>query len=152
MTSSKIRESVLSERIAWTRDMLNRIRQLPLGSFESFSADGRNAASAESYLRRALEALMDTGRHILAKGFAADVPDYKGIADKLLELKVIDSVSSEKMKILAGYRNRMVHFYNEISDRELHAICSEKLDDVILVLDGIIRWVGEHPEMIDRKI
>ncbi len=152
MTANKIRESVLSERVAWIRDMMKGIRGLPLDSYEDFSADERNSASAESYLRRALEALMDLGRHILAKGFAVDATDYKSIADGLRESGVIDGAMSEKMRILAGYRNRMTHFYNEVSEKELYSICSEKLDDVLAVLEAIIRWVDVNPEKIDRKL
>jgi hypothetical protein len=36
--------------------------------------------AAESYLRRAVEVLLDMGRHILAKEFALAVSEYKEIA------------------------------------------------------------------------
>lgn len=50
MTGSKLRESVLSERIAWIKDMLESIKKLPLDSFESFSSDLRNPAGANFFL------------------------------------------------------------------------------------------------------
>lgn len=34
------------------------------------------------------------------------------------------------LKILAGYRNRMVHFYHEITPKELYEICSGELEDI----------------------
>lgn len=77
MTPSRLRGKVITERSAWIRDMLGRIRALPLETFESFVGDSRNVASAESYLRRALEALPDLGRHILAKGFGLAVTEYR---------------------------------------------------------------------------
>ena len=70
MTPRLIRSRVISERSAWIRDMLEKLKSLPLESFESFISDRRNPASAESYLRRALEALLDLGRHILPKDSA----------------------------------------------------------------------------------
>jgi len=152
MTKSKIRQSVISERVSWIRDMLDSIRKLPLDSLESFLSDSRNPASAESYLRRALEALMDTGRHILAKCFGIDAVDYKSIAVKLKEINVIDSESAELMRLLAGYRNRMVHFYSEISREELFEICSDKIDDVNNVLNSIIKWIEANPDRIDRSL
>lgn len=33
-------------------------------------------AAGESFLRRALEVLLDLGRHVLAKGFGRVVPEY----------------------------------------------------------------------------
>lgn len=69
MTPSSVRLVVVAERTAWIRRMVEGIRRLPLESLETFLEDPRNAAAAESYLRRALEGLLDLGRHILAKGF-----------------------------------------------------------------------------------
>ena len=62
MTPSRLREKIITERTAWIRKMIEGIHALPLDSKESFLSDPRNAASAESYLRRALEALMDFGQ------------------------------------------------------------------------------------------
>ena len=55
MTPSRVSASVVAERIAWIDAMLAGIRRLPLDSIEAFNADPRNAAAAESYVRRALE-------------------------------------------------------------------------------------------------
>lgn len=150
MTADKIRESVLAERLQWIREMVALIRSLPLDSFQSFIADKRNVAAAESYLRRALEALMDIGRHILAKGFGTVATDYKSIAIKLRENQIIDESVSSTMLVLAGYRNRMVHYYIEISDKELYSICTTQLSDIESVLTEIIRWVEKNPDKIDK--
>lgn len=80
MTPAKLRAKVVPSRAAWTRRMLAQIRSLPLASLEDFLADFRNVAAAESCLRRGLEALMDIGRHTLAKGFGEAVSEYKEIA------------------------------------------------------------------------
>ena len=62
MTSSRLRAATVLERIAWINQMLAGVRSLPLEDFSAFQADPRNVASAESYLRRGLEALLDLGR------------------------------------------------------------------------------------------
>ena len=69
MSPSKIVKRVVVDRVNWVEQMLEGIESLPLESFESFVKEKRNVWAAESCLRRALEALMDLGRHILAKGF-----------------------------------------------------------------------------------
>ncbi len=80
MTPSQLRHAVVAERIAWVQEMLRGVRRLPLATFEAFCADPRDLAAAEPYLRRALEALLDLGRHILANGFGRGVTEYKEIA------------------------------------------------------------------------
>jgi len=43
----------------------------------------------------------------------------------------------------------MVHFYYEISDRELYEICTSQLSDITHVTNAIKRWINNHPELID---
>jgi len=53
---------------------------------------------------------------------------------------------------LAGYRNRMVHFYQEISEEELYEICSRRLRDIEGLLDAVARWIKNNPERIDKSL
>lgn len=152
MTPSRLRATVVAERVAWVRTMLQGIRGLPLQDRASFLADARNAAAAESFLRRALEALIDLGRHVLAKGFGRAVPEYKGVASALVEEGVLTADESCVLRQLAGYRNRMVHFYQEVSDAELYDICRHQLADVESILGALTRWITAHPEAIDEAL
>ena len=113
MSPGRISERVAGDRLHWVEKMIHEINKLPLVDKEVFFADRRNVWTAESCLRRALEALMDLGRHILAKGFGRGVTEYKGIAAALQEGGVLSAQEAETFKLLAGYRNRMVHFYHE---------------------------------------
>jgi uncharacterized protein YutE (UPF0331/DUF86 family) len=152
MTPSELREKVVTERVKWLRQMLDNLSSLPFADFESFVSDNRNIASAESYLRRAIEALLDLGRHVLARGFGEAVAEYKQIAGELMNHGVIQEKEAEKLRVIAGYRNRMVHFYQEISDRELYEICTRDIGDIENILDDILQWIRDHPERIDRSL
>jgi uncharacterized protein YutE (UPF0331/DUF86 family) len=122
MIPSQIRYIVVAERISWVQQMIRLIHTLPLGTYEEFCSDPRNLAAVESYLRRGLEALLDLGRHILAEGFGVGVSEYKEIVRELAQRGLLNQDEAGKMRQLAGYRNRMVHFYQEISNRELYDI------------------------------
>lgn len=152
MTPSGLREKIIVERAAWIRKMIGGIQALPLDSMESFLSDPRNAASAESYLRRALEALMDLGRHILAKGFGKAVTEYKEIPRELHREGVLHSTDARLMRELAGYRNRMVHFYDEVTTEEIYHICDDQLSDVERILAVILKWINSNPELLDRSL
>ncbi len=152
MTASELRGKVVAERVAWIRRMLSGLRSLPLDTYAAFASDPRNIAAAESHLRRALEALLDLGRHVLAKGFGQPAVEYRAVAIGLAEVGVIDQEASDLLRKLAGYRNRLVHFYHEISDRELYEICSGQLSDIEAVLDAVLNWIESHPEKIDHSL
>jgi len=80
------------------------------------------------------------------------VSEYKEIASGLEEAGIFNATESDKFKTMAGYRNRMVHFYNEISSDELYQICSSQLLDIIDVAEVIKRWVNKNPDIINEKL
>jgi uncharacterized protein YutE (UPF0331/DUF86 family) len=132
--------------------MLAGIAHLPLSDRTAFEADPRNAASAESYLRRALEALLDLGRHILAKGVGQGPAEYKEVALALSRARVLDEAQGELLVRLAGYRNRLVHFYDEVSDEEIYEICTRHAGDIDTLLDVLLGWVRRHPELVEGRL
>lgn len=152
MSPSRIRESVVAAKAALVRDMLAAIETLPLASPESFVADRRMVAAGESFLRRGLEALLDIGRHVLAKGFGVPAVEYKEISRILAEREVLEAAEAERLTRMAGYRNRLVHFYDEVSPLELYEILTGHRHDVSGVLAAIERWLGEHPERVDTTL
>ena len=151
MSPGHVSQEVVTDRLVSIAAMVAGIRRLPLER-ETFFADERNAWTAESYLRRALEGLLDLGRHILAKVFATAVVDYKSIARVLGEHQVLTPAEVELLIILAGYRNRLVHFYHEVEAEEIFTICSDQLTDVERIEEAYRRWLREHPEVIDRSL
>ena len=152
MTPSKVLKRVVSDRLDWVAKMVAEIRLLPMDSYEHFCSDSKNIWAAESCLRRALEALLDLGRHILAKSFGLGVTEYKQIADELREKNILSPQDTMLLRTLAGYRNRMVHFYHEITPEELYAICTDQLDDILRMRDAYLNWVQEHPDSMDEVL
>jgi uncharacterized protein YutE (UPF0331/DUF86 family) len=152
MTHAKINRRIVGERIDWVDRMVVEIRSLPLENFDEFTSENRNVWTCESCLRRALEALMDLGRHILAKGFGVGVSEYKEIAEELKSVHVLSADESALLKVLAGYRNRLVHFYHEITTEELYDIGKNQLDDILLIKDALLEWLKTNPEKLDQTL
>jgi uncharacterized protein YutE (UPF0331/DUF86 family) len=152
MIPSPIRANVVVKHIHWVNQMLFALRLLPLQSYEIFRSDPRNAAAAESYLRRALEALFDLARHLLSKGFGQAVAEYKEVGSYMVRMGVLDSQKANSLRDMAGYRNRLVHFYRILSDQDLYDICTHRLTDIELLLSSLLDWIRAHPEKIDKEI
>jgi uncharacterized protein YutE (UPF0331/DUF86 family) len=149
MMPSQISMRVVVDRLALIDEMLNEIRALPLADRAVFFTDRRNIWTADSCLRRSLEALLDIGRHMLAKGFAVGVSEYKEIATRLERHGVLSTEEANILRRMAGYRNRLVHFYHEISPEELYSICVHNLGDIENIRDTYRRWINTHPEKVE---
>ncbi len=141
MSPGNIDEKVIAQRARWIREAIAALKELPLSNQQAFLGNKHNIAAAESYLRRSLEALFDVGRHILAKGFAYPATEYKEIASGLFEKSVIGRADADLMRKMAGYRNRMVHFYHEISSEELLDICLNHTDEIDRLLEQMLQWL-----------
>lgn len=152
MSPGKISRRIAADRLAWIERMLLEIRRLPLDTIEAFLGDSRNVFTAESCLRTSLEALFDLGRHILAKRFGAGVTEYKEIAFELERREVLNADDGMLLKVLAGYRNRMVHFYHEITPKELYEICRGNLGDIQRVKEAFVSWINAHPDFLDDML
>jgi uncharacterized protein YutE (UPF0331/DUF86 family) len=114
---------------------LARFKNVPYGVF---SSNPDNYRIAFFDLHRALEAAMDIGSHILSRIPGARPGYYKDIPKLLGKHGIIPTDFAEsKLTKMAGSRNRMVHFYGEITKEELYNIIQEDLDDIRKFLDHI---------------
>ena len=152
MSPGKIREKTVAEKAALVRAMVQGMDSLPLGSLEAFLESSHVAAAAESYLRRGLEALLDLGRHLLATGFGEPVAEYAAIAQALETRGVLPGTRGSRFRQMAGYRNRLVHFYDQIEPAELYTIVRDHRQDLLAVLEALTAWVNGHPELVDRSL
>jgi uncharacterized protein YutE (UPF0331/DUF86 family) len=152
MTPGTIQRKTVAAKAQGIREMLAAVSSLPLASAAEFSADPRMVAAGESFLRRALEGLLDLGRHMLAKGFGRVVPEYAAIADELAAQGILTVDDARKLRVMARYRNRMVHFYEEISPAELYEILTKERGDVEAVLAAILAWLADHPEVSTSEL
>ena len=152
MTPSKIQQKTVATKAQGIREMLAGLETLPLASAAEFSADPRMVAAGESFLRRALEGLLDLGRHVLAKGFGKVVPEYAGVAAELEGQGILAPEQAQKLRLMARYRNRMTHFYDAITPAELYGILAEERGDVEMILAAIQAWLSAHPEVVSDEL
>lgn len=56
------------------------------------------------------------------------------------------------MQKFAGYRNRLVHFYHDVSAEELYEICSSRLGDIEKITDTLRVWIKNHQSDLDETL
>ncbi len=83
---------------------------------------------------------------------AGVVAEYKDVGSRLAEEGILSEDHGTLLRKIAGYRNRMVHFYHEVTSEELYRLCTCNLRDISTVLNALVEWIRNNPEKIDRQI
>jgi uncharacterized protein YutE (UPF0331/DUF86 family) len=130
MKNIPLNKEVLSSRLSFIEDSIRSLARFKGTTFKSFHANPDHFRIAFYDLHRALEATMDIGSHILSRIPGARATSYKEIPLLLSKHKILPSDFAEVALLqMAGYRTRMVHFYSEITEKELYNIIQDNLKD-----------------------
>ena len=130
MFKAPLNKEVLYARLSYIEDSLGSLKRFIGIPFEDFHSNPDSFRIAFYDLRRALEAAMDIGAHILSRIPGARATSYKDIAKLLGKHRIVPiDFADNQLGKMAGYRNRMAHFYAEISEKELYEIIQNDLED-----------------------
>lgn len=136
-----IRPELAYDRISIIDKALGRLEQFQEHNIDDFVLDTDNYAIAEHHLRISLEAVFDLGRHILVKAGLGRPNDYRDILVLLGQHRIIPLDFLDRVKGMAGYRNRLVHMYNEVTPEELYTIITTNLDDIRKIAAYLLEYV-----------
>lgn len=129
MVISKLNFEKINKRIFYIEETLKNLYEIKSRGKENFLKDSILVSAAESNIRKALEAIFDIARHILAKSYGYKDLEYKQMAKLLAKNKIVSESYLPTLIKMAGYRNRLVHFYFEITPEELWSIIENNLSD-----------------------
>lgn len=133
----RIRKMVSSMRVA--------VRQLSdLSGLEekNFLDDSHKIASAKYNFIIAIEAAIDMGNHIISQnGFRAP-EDYADTFSVLGEYGVVSDEFAKELRKMARFRNRLVHIYWEVDDKQVYNIIRANLGDFKTFLNSISMFLG----------
>jgi uncharacterized protein YutE (UPF0331/DUF86 family) len=150
MVISNLNIKLIEDRLGFVNKAVVKLRKLSSLKEDDFLEDDIPAV-AESYIRRSLEAIFDIGRHIIAKTPEKGIVEYKEICGALANKSVITGELAEKLTLMAGYRNRLVHFYHEVSDKELHEITKNNLTDMERFVKEIREFILKYRQSMSEK-
>ncbi len=143
MPPLKIEADVVLKRVNGIQAELRELVELGKQPFEEFKG-GVGFKLVHYHLHRAFEGVFHISGHILSRIPGAQATEYKELAEKLGEYGVIDKEFADtKLTEMAKYRNRLVHFYAEVTPEELYGILQHNLEDFDVFLSAVKR-VLEH--------
>lgn len=151
MTSKPLEKDVILKRVNGIQAEIKELGELAKTPFEDFK-NGVGFKLAQYHLHRALEGVFHISTHILSCIPGAQATEYKELAKKLGEYGIIDKNFAEtKLVEMAKYRNRLVHFYAEVTDEEIYGILQNDLGDFDIFLRAV-KTLLENPEKFGLRI
>lgn len=143
--SPALEKDVIIKRINGIQAELQELKKLGVQSFEEFKT-GVGFRLAQFHLYRALEGVFNIGSHILSRIPGGQATQYGEIGLKLGEFGIVArSFAEEKLVRMGRYRNRLAHFYAEITEPEVYDLLQNNLGDFETFL-AAIKSLLKNPE------
>jgi len=124
------------------RKSVARLRALAKLSQKEFLNDPDKIGSAKYHFIVAIEAGIDMCNHVIARNGYRVPEDYGDTFTVMGEAGALDPDFAEELRNMAKFRNRLVHLYWEVDDRQLHDILQSRLDDFKRFVDSMARFLG----------
>lgn len=135
------RDTIL-RRLNGIQEELRELQSIRQQTFAEFSK-GVGYKLAQFHLHRALEGVFHIGSHILSRIPGGQVTEYKAIARKLGEYGIVPTeFANTRLVEMAGYRNRLVHFYADITPEEIYTLLHDHLGDFETLLMNVKLVLG----------
>lgn len=129
MRNLEVDKKIIIKKIKLVEKHLGRLKEFEGLSKGKFALPN-NFDIAAWNLRCALEATFDICAHILSRIPGAEMDEYKKMAFEMGRQKIIPmDFAEDKLYEMAGYRNRLTHFYFEVTPNEMYKIIQNDLGD-----------------------
>jgi uncharacterized protein YutE (UPF0331/DUF86 family) len=106
----------------------------------SFEKDHLKQDAIAANLQRAAEQVIDLANHVIRKGKLGLPKESKESFEILARAKVIPQGLADKLKGMVGFRNIMVHQYQEIDIKIMVDVIEHHLDDLVVLTTHIMEY------------
>lgn len=139
-----MRKTDVQSKLEAIPENIERLEFLQARGYQEFRSDFRNIDSALHRLQTSIQALIDIGSYIIAQlglktpGFSTEVIEI------LVEAGFINAEYQERYINMIQFRNRVVHFYNNVDVEVLYGILREEIDDIRMLYRTFFAIIEAH--------
>ena len=123
------------------RKSVARLKSIGQLSFDDFLKDPDKIGSSKYHFIVAIESCIDMCNHVIARNGYRVPDDYGDTFIVMSEAGAFDSKFAKALRNMAKFRNRLVHLYWELDDRQLYDILQNRLVDFKKFLDSLAKFL-----------
>ena len=121
---------IVATRLSKLREALRNLHRIAAKPRAEYLASDTDKALAEHYLRLSLEAVLDTGNHVIAAAGHRKPLQLRDIPLILAENGILPDDLAKKLSGAVGLRNRLVHVYADIDHEVIYEVLQRDLGDL----------------------
>lgn len=134
------REKIIA-KFSQLDEYLGYLKDIQKVNKTSFLSDYHFFGLAERYLQLAIQMLIDVGQMIIIEGGLPKAPEPQEIFSILFNHKIISGELANKLTGIVGFRNILVHEYEDIDREEVYKYLQGRLDTFTLFKKEILRKI-----------
>jgi uncharacterized protein YutE (UPF0331/DUF86 family) len=120
---------LLRKRLALIETCVQELRTLARPS--ELARDIKEARFVQHTLQIAIQAALDAASHIVSDGRLGEPRTNRELFDLLRRHGWIESTLADTLRRMAGFRNVLVHGYDEVDLQVVEDIVANRLDDLL---------------------
>ena len=136
-----VEEEVVSRKLAMLRQHVDALRAATDITWEKYRTDLRARAFVERYLHLATEAVLDLGNHIVSQEGWREPKGYADLFAVLSENGVIPPQRLGEFQRMAGFRNLLVHRYEQVDDEIVYGVFRKRLGSYEEFAELVAQWM-----------
>jgi uncharacterized protein YutE (UPF0331/DUF86 family) len=119
----------LEEKFRRLGEYLAVLRELRNVPAQALVGDLVRMGSIKYYLQVSIESCIDAAQHVIASEGFRPPNDYADTFTVLAERGILEQDFAERLRRMAKFRNRLVHLYGAIDDRQVVEVLGKDLGD-----------------------
>lgn len=136
----------IKTKIGIIQENSGELKKMKTLSLEELSSK-REIAAAKYFIRTAIEAMIDISSHIVAKRLLG-IPNTNVEVMLILSEKGILSKENISTYVrMVRYRNRLTHFYHEVTTQEIFDIIQNRLQDFDQYISEILNYLKKENQI-----
>lgn len=124
------------------RKNVSRLQALSTIGLEGFVSDPDKVASAKYHFLVAIEACIDLCNHVIARNRFRVPEDYGDTFRVMAEVGALSAEFAEELVKMGKFRNRLVHLYWEVDERQIHQILCNRISDFDKFISAMAAYLG----------
>ena len=124
------------------RRSIERLEHLSRLGEPDFLKDADKVGSAKYNFIVAIESCIDLCNHVISRNRLRAPEDYGDTFRVLAESNMLPASFADELVAMAKFRNRLVHLYWEVGDRQMHEILNSRLPDFTRFLTFLAEYLG----------